>query len=873
MAKGDYTLAEGCPYPRNDTSVQLRNGGGGGLVLLQDTQLIETLAHFARERIPERVVHAKAAGAYGEFEVTHDCTDITSASFLNKVGKKTKVLLRISTVGPERGSADTTRDVHGWAMKLYTDEGNLDWVFNNTDGTFKYIKVHIKTTIGVKNFDRETATKVAGENPDHLVDDLFGAIEKGNYPVWEVFVQVMDPKEAETYKYNIFDMTKVWSHKDFPLRPIGRLTMNRNPRNYFADIEQAAFSPSNMVPGWAPSADPMLQARMFAYPDAARYRLGVNYQQLPTNHAVAPVYSPFQRDGFMTFTENYGEDPNYIGSMLQPTTFRASATTGKQVSTTLTEHEKWVGEVSSYTSNIQPIDFEQAAGLWKVLGREPGHQNRLVPGAAAETTQFTFVVNQDQRSEGFEGGEGDVPYALQQDGSDSQHQSAATRGIPTQLLTGLNHALAGCQLDPFDMFPVRLTAQHHRLLHHWLCIYATMMFEQPPADAFNPMRDVWFPLDLSNAASFNAIMAHSAAHLARLNGIKFSREAFRYKAEALRIVRLWMQDPARTLSDEVFAAVLRLLTYERYWGTEAEWRVHRDGLQQMIEARGGIASLHSNWRLELVTYLYSVSLMSRPSWFDSSNNLFELSEQPQSTGLQSADSDEHLQRVRGLWLLSFIQDMRTFLVDCLAHGSRTVRQYNGVQEATLFLQADMKRRMLDPNRLDESDFCSSAEFQRLACIFFICILLQTPLGEPSFPVDSSSASSISNISSVSGSISSISGSTSDGETELLSKTSGLALMDAFLLSSRGQTESVEDLYTRLFYQFAELPDIDRKTKYALQMTHVLASLSNEARRGVERCLLRIMRRASGGEGHGGDYGRQSEEHWTPDDLLSSIRGL
>ncbi|GAD98054.1 catalase, putative, partial [Paecilomyces variotii No. 5] len=384
---GPYTLSEGCPYASNATSVQVRNGSGGGLVLMQDTQLIETLAHFSRERIPERVVHAKAAGAYGEFEVTHDCSDLTSASFLNTIGKKTGVLLRISTVGPERGSADTVRDVHGWAMKLYTDEGNLDWVFNNTpvffvrdpikfpslnrshkrhprtnspsadmfwdfhtgnpegihqlmhlfsdrgtpaslrhmnaysghtykftkeDGSFKYIKVHIKTQLGVKNFDEETATKIAGENPDYLVDDLFDAIEKGDYPVWNVYVQVMEPEQAESYKWNIFDMTKVWPHQDFPLRQIGRLTLNRNPRNYFTDIEQAAFSPSTMVPGWAPSADPMLQARMFAYPDAARYRLGVNYQHLPTNHARVPIYCPFQRDGFMNFTDNYGDDPNYV---------------------------------------------------------------------------------------------------------------------------------------------------------------------------------------------------------------------------------------------------------------------------------------------------------------------------------------------------------------------------------------------------------------------------------------------------------------------------------------------------------------------------------------------------------------------------------
>ncbi|KAF5012199.1 hypothetical protein FDECE_1715 [Fusarium decemcellulare] len=451
-----YTLAEGCPQPNNATSVQLRNGSGGGLVLLQDTQLIETLAHFARERIPERVVHAKAAGAYGEFEVTDDCSDLTSASFLSSVGKKTKCLLRISTVGPERGSADTVRDVHGWAMKLYTDEGNLDWVFNNTpvffvrdpvkfpslnrshkrhpttnmpdadmfwdfhvgnpegihelmhlfsdrgtpaslrtmnaysghtykltkeDGSFSYIKMHIKSQLGVKNLDRKTATKISGENPDYLVHDLFEAIDKGDYPKWDVFVQVMSPEQAEDYKWNIFDMTKVWPHGDFPLRKIGELTLNENPRNYFTDIEQAAFSPSTMVPGWAPSADPMLQARMFSYPDAARYRLGTNYQMLPTNAAKSPVYCPFQRDGFMNFGTNYGNDPNYVGSMLKPTAFRTTAA-GRTVAPTLTDHERWAGEVSNFTTMVGPDDFEQATGLWKVLGKEKGHQERFINNVA-----------------------------------------------------------------------------------------------------------------------------------------------------------------------------------------------------------------------------------------------------------------------------------------------------------------------------------------------------------------------------------------------------------------------------------------------------------------------------------------------------------
>ncbi|OKP12665.1 Catalase [Penicillium subrubescens] len=393
----------------------MRGQQGGGLGLLQDTQLIETLAHFSRERIPERVVHAKAVGAYGEFEATADCSDITSASFLNKAGKKTPVLLRVSTVGPESGSADTSRDVHGWGMKLYTDEGNLDWVFNNTpvffirdpikfpsmnrshkrhpqthlpdanmfwdfhDGSFKYIKIHIKSQQGVKNFTAEEATRIAGEDPDYMIRDMFEAIERGDYPKWDVFVQVMDPSEAETYRWNIFDMTKVWPHSDFPLRKIGQLTLNRNPGNYFADIEQAAFSPSTMVPGFAASADPILQARLFAYPDAARYRLGVNYQQLPTNAAKVPVYCPFQRDGKMRFDDNYGGDPNYVNSTLKPTKFYPEVKGVKPQAVSLhTEHEKWVGEVVTYTSHITDDDFVQPAALWKVIGRESGHQDRLI---------------------------------------------------------------------------------------------------------------------------------------------------------------------------------------------------------------------------------------------------------------------------------------------------------------------------------------------------------------------------------------------------------------------------------------------------------------------------------------------------------------
>ncbi|KAL4782597.1 catalase-like domain-containing protein [Aspergillus varians] len=416
MGERYYTLAEGCPFSSNATSAQLRNGSGGGLSLLQDTQLIETLAHFSRERIPERVVHAKAAGAYGEFTVTNDCSDITSASFLNHVGKTTPVLWRVSTVGPEAGSADTTRDVHGWAMKIYTDEGNLDWVFNNTpvffvrdpikfpsmnrshkrhpqshlpdpnmgfhellhyfsdrgtpaslrhmnaysghiykfttkDGAFKYVKIHIKTNQGIKNLTAEESKRLAGENPDFLIQDMFETIRKGNHPSWNVFVQVMDPSEAENYRWNIFDITKVWPHRDFPLRQIGRLTLNRNPSNYFTDIEQAAFSPGNMVPGIAPSADPMLQARMFAYADAAR---------------------------------NYGADPSYVGSSLKPTKFYQDVKgTGPKSLSLLTEHEKWVGEVTNFTTYVTDEDFVQPAELWEVIKKEPGHEQRFYSNVAA----------------------------------------------------------------------------------------------------------------------------------------------------------------------------------------------------------------------------------------------------------------------------------------------------------------------------------------------------------------------------------------------------------------------------------------------------------------------------------------------------------
>ncbi|GJC95626.1 catalase [Colletotrichum higginsianum] len=283
-----------------------------------------------------------------QFEVTHDISDICSIDMLSKVGKKTKALARFSTVGGEKGSADSARDPRGFSVKFYTDEGNWDWVYNNTpiffirdpvkfpecihqlmhlfsdrgtpysyrhmngysghthkwtkpDGSFVYVQIHLKTDQGNKTFTNEEAGKMASENPDWHTQDLFEAIEKGEHPSWTVYVQTLTPEQAQKFKWNVFDLTKVWPQSEVPLRPFGKLTLNRNPENYFAEIEQAAFSPSHLVPGVEPTADPVLQSRLFSYPDTHRHRLGVNYQQIPVN-APLNAFNPFQRDGAMAYS-------------------------------------------------------------------------------------------------------------------------------------------------------------------------------------------------------------------------------------------------------------------------------------------------------------------------------------------------------------------------------------------------------------------------------------------------------------------------------------------------------------------------------------------------------------------------------------------
>ncbi|MCE5978706.1 catalase [Pseudomonas sp. JR33AA] len=375
------TTASGAPVADNQNS---RSAGPRGPLLLDDFHLIEKLAHFNRENIPERRVHAKGSGAYGTFTVTHDITGYTSAKLFEEVGKQTETFLRFSTVGGERGSADTERDPRGFAVKFYTEEGNWDIVGNNTpvffirdplkfpdfihtqkrhpqsnlknaqmmwdfwshspealhqvtilfsdrgipdgyrhmhgfgshtyslinaQGERTWVKWHFKTQQGIRNLTPTDAARLAGTDPDYAQRDLFEAIERGDYPRWTVCIQVMSETEAVSRDENPFDVTKTWSQKDYPLIEVGVLELNRNPLNYFAEVEQATFGPSNMVPGVGLSPDRMLQGRVFAYADAHRYRVGTNHQQLPVNAPRCPVNS-YQRDGSMA-TGRYGSAPNY----------------------------------------------------------------------------------------------------------------------------------------------------------------------------------------------------------------------------------------------------------------------------------------------------------------------------------------------------------------------------------------------------------------------------------------------------------------------------------------------------------------------------------------------------------------------------------
>jgi catalase len=430
MMRDVTTTDAGIPAPSDDYS---QSAGPDGPLLLQDHYLIQKMAQFNRERVPERVVHAKGGGAFGVLEITEDVSQYTKAAVFTK-GKNTPMLIRFSTVAGELGSADTARDPRGFAMKFYTEQGNYDIVGNNTPiffirdpskfsdfihsqkrrqdthlrdrnmqwdfwtltpesahqvmflmsdrgtpaswrtmngygshtfmwynagGAKFWVKYHFKTDQGIENFTDAEASAMASTDPDFHIRDLHAAIKRGDFPSWTVQVQVMAFEVAADYRFNPFDVTKVWPHGDYPPITIGRFTLDRNPANYFTDIEQAAFEPANMVPGIGASPDKMLQGRLFSYPDTHRHRIGPNYLQLPVNKPHVPVRS-YNKDGAMRY-ENYG-DPVYA----------PNSTGGPAADPELWRTDTYAvsGEIirSAYRPHAEDSDFAQARTLWeKVL--------------------------------------------------------------------------------------------------------------------------------------------------------------------------------------------------------------------------------------------------------------------------------------------------------------------------------------------------------------------------------------------------------------------------------------------------------------------------------------------------------------------------
>ncbi|CAE6514351.1 Catalase [Nitrosomonas nitrosa] len=394
--KKKLTTSVGCPVADNQN---VMTAGPRGPMLLQDVWFLEKLAHFDREVIPERRMHAKGSGAYGTFTVTHDITRYTRAKIFSQVGKKTDLFVRFSTVAGERGAADAERDIRGFAVKFYTEEGNWDLVGNNTpvfflrdplkfpdlnhavkrdpctnlrsaknnwdfwtllpealhqitivmsdrgipatyrhmhgfgSHTFSFlnagndrfwVKFHLKSMQGIKNLTDTEAETLIGKDRESHQRDLYAAIERGDFPKWKLCIQIMPEEDAAKVAYNPFDLTKVWPHGEYPLIEVGILELNRNPANYFAEVEQAAFNPANIVPGIGFSPDKMLQGRLFSYGDAQRYRLGVNHHQIPVNQARCPVHS-YHRDGAMRVDGNFGctqgYEPNSLGEWQEQPSF------------------------------------------------------------------------------------------------------------------------------------------------------------------------------------------------------------------------------------------------------------------------------------------------------------------------------------------------------------------------------------------------------------------------------------------------------------------------------------------------------------------------------------------------------------------------
>ncbi|MGC7406699.1 catalase [Pandoraea pneumonica] len=438
------TTAAGAPVPDNQNTM---TAGPRGPALLQDVWFLEKLAHFDREVIPERRVHAKGSGAYGKLTITHDITRFSRARVFEAIGKETPVFLRFSTVAGERGAADAERDVRGFALKFYTDEGNWDLVGNNTpvffvrdplkfpdfihtqkrdpktnlrnptaawdfwsrhpeslhqvtilmsdrglpanyrqqhgfgSHTFSFInaanerfwvKFHFKSMQGVENLTNAQAAEVVAGDRESAQRDLFDAIEAGNFPRWRMQVQVMPEADAATYAINPFDLTKVWPHGDYPLIDVGVLELNRNPENYFAEVEQAAFNPANVVPGISFSPDRMLQGRLFSYGDTQRYRLGVNHSAIPVNAPKCPFHNSFHRDGAMRVDGNLGGTTNY-----QPNRYGAFADQPE-----FRDPPEAVGAVADRYDHREDDDYySQPRALFRLF--DDGQKSRLFGNIAA----------------------------------------------------------------------------------------------------------------------------------------------------------------------------------------------------------------------------------------------------------------------------------------------------------------------------------------------------------------------------------------------------------------------------------------------------------------------------------------------------------
>ncbi len=443
MSRKTLTTADGAPIADNQNSL---TAGPRGPLLMQDVQLLEQMQSFNRERIPERVVHAKGSGAYGTFTVTGDITRYSNASLFSDIGKQTETFLRFSTVAGERGAADAERDVRGFAVRFYTEEGNWDLVGNNTPVFFArdpyrfanfihsqkrdpktnmrnndmqwdfwsqcpeslhqvtilfgdrglprtlrhmngygshtyslinakgervWCKFHFKTVQGIECMTGDESAELIGRDRESHQRDLFDSIERGDFPQWRFCVQVMTEDQAQEFEHNPFDLTKIWPHGDFPLIEVGILELNRNPENYFAEVEQAGFNPSAAVPGISWSPDKMLQARLMSYADAHRYRLGTNYQQLDVNRPRCPVHH-YQRDGSMSQGHG-GASPNYFPNTREGTPVEAP------------EHREPplpLGDVAAdrYDHREGNDDFGQAGDLYRLMN--DGEKDRLVSAIA-----------------------------------------------------------------------------------------------------------------------------------------------------------------------------------------------------------------------------------------------------------------------------------------------------------------------------------------------------------------------------------------------------------------------------------------------------------------------------------------------------------